>query len=221
MIVFHWEFFAPDEVRQTSLDLPLAIHNVFCDGFEIDGWSLSGIETSLQRCDMLGLLLDQQRSICGYALYSVPQHPFCGASLLWEDSICLKKKAQGKGFSTKAIELALALYPGRAFGWLGGRTQNPVIMRRYSRQGTTFPFDIGYEEQEGPRLIQFLLQNVPEVRAPKSFNIRTGICSGVYRRRLGNYPWHDQGEFERHLLRSGFDRDKGDAVVVVARLETQ
>lgn len=219
MTQFQWEFYVPDNIKPLFCDLPLVIHDVFRDGFGMNGWSTVEIEGALRRCGMLGLLLDEQRSVCGYALYSVPQPSFRGASLLWEDAICLRKKAQGQGLSDQAVRLALAHNPERRFGWLGGRTQNPIVMRRYTRQGVTFPFDVAYAEQEGPDLIRFLLENVSEVQRVQDFNASTGVCSGVYRRRLGDYPWCERGPFERHLLELGFDREKGDAVVVVAKLD--
>lgn len=218
MVHLKWEFDVLGADKTYPFNLPLAIQDVFRDGFGINGWSLSEIEGTLRRCNVLGLLLDQQRSVCGYALYSIPQPSLRGASLLWEDAICLRKRARGQGLSNRAIEFALGLHPERRFGWLGGRTQNPIVMRRYSRKGVTFPFDIAYVEKEGLDLIRFLLQNVSEVQKVRAFNTTTGICSGVYGRRLGDYPWCDFGQFERHLLALDFDRNKGDAVVVVTKL---
>lgn len=215
-----WKFRKLDKDSEPPSGLTAAIHEVFRDGFAIEGWSPEGIERTLKRCDALGLLLGEGGEVCGYAFYSVPETQLMGDWFLWEDAIGLKKVAQRHGLSNRAIELVRGLYPNRRFGWIGGRTQNPTMMRRYNKHGISYPFDASYSEGDGQKVTDFLVEHVTEVGEVSSFDRSTGICIGVYKDGiLGDYPWSDSGHFERRLLHWGFDRTRGDAIVVVTRVE--
>ena len=132
---------------------------------------------------------------------------------------------QGKGFASRRLfEEACSLFPGRTFGWIGGRTQNPLVMSRYANFGEVFPFDIPYIDDFGKKLMDFLLMHVTGIQqaAEKgALDPYTGICRGVYHEgKLGNYATSIEGteRFEQMLRRWSFERDGGDAIVVVSRL---
>lgn len=206
--------------------LPSKIHQVYLDGFGLqEGWGLERIERALAGCDVLGLLLDNlANEVCGYALYSCPSEPLRGKSLLWEDAISLKKRAQGFGLSYVALARVRALYHERTFGWIGGRTQNPVVMKRYARFGPAFPFDSLYSEGDGPEVMQFLRTHIAEARDVPRLDIATGICSGIYwSGKLGDYAIGIEGteRFEDLLQQWNFQRANGDALLVMANVQRE
>lgn len=198
----------------------------FRDGFALPGgWSLAGVHEALQRSTVLGLLRDAKGAIFGYAFYSIPQAMLEGTYLLWEDALCLRRAVQGCGYTRSLIEGVCTLFPNRAFGWVGGRTQNPVVMLRYAgMDGTLFPFSRAYDSEEGRALLDFLLEHLEEVRQPHeagTLEAATGICRAVYPEgRLGDYPVDCNGAalFEPQLADWGFDRERGDAVLIVTHL---
>lgn len=198
----------------------------FRDGFALPGgWSLAGVHEALQRSTVLGLLRDAEGMVFGYAFYSIPQAMLDGTYLLWEDALCLRRAVQGCGYTRSLVRKVCDLFPDRAFGWVGGRTQNPVVMLRYAGMGgTLFPFLQAYDSAEGRALLGFLLEHLEEVRQPHeagTLDAATGICRAVYPEgRLGNYPVDCDGAalFERQLADWGFDRERGDAVLIVTHL---
>ena len=220
--MYTWKFQKPSDMNDVNNNLSKAIHQVYLDGFGLqEGWSLEGIRKALTRSTVLGLLTTDSGEISGYAFYSIPNSPLMGLYMLWEDAICLKKVAQGSLKSKEVFDRASALFPGLTFGWVGGRTQNPLVMRRYSKLGLLFPFEIAYDEGEGSLVMNYLLENINEVNEVPRLDRSNGICRGIYRgRRLGDYKVSIGGteQLEARLSAWGFDRDKGDALIVVSKL---
>jgi hypothetical protein len=210
-------------INETDVEQILA---TFRDGFALsEGWSLAGVREALQRSTVLGLLRDAEGMIFGYSFYSIPQALLEGTYLLWEDALCLRRAVQGCGYTRPLVKKVCELFPDRVFGWVGGRTQNPVVMLRYAGMGgTLFPFLQAYDSAEGQVLWDFLLEHLEEVRQPHeagTLDAATGICRAVYPEgRLGDYPVDCDGAalFERQLADWGFDRERGDAVLVVTHL---
>jgi len=219
--MFNWRFRFLDKVADDEA-LPRKIRQIYLDGFgKQDGWSLGSIERTLNRCDALGVLVDPSDELYGYAFYSCPRKQVGGEWLLWEEAVCLKKSVQGHGLSIAALAQVRALYSERTFGWIGGRTQNPLVMKRYARFGPVFPFDSLYSEGEGPVLMRFLQENIAEARDVPQLDTKTGVCAGVYKSgRLGDYAVGIAGsdKFEKQLREWGFRRLNGDAVLVVAQI---
>lgn len=215
---FQWKFLTLANERASYDRFSVEIQRIFREGFDTNGWSLPSIMNTLSRCDVLGLLAGDDEELCAYALYSFPRARLMGSWLLWEESICLKKKAQHQGYATQALSLARDRFPHRKLGWLGGRTQNPIILKRYSKLGTLFPFDSSYSGKEGREVMSFLLENVEDVYRVVNLNRENGLCHGVYGRRLGHHDWNENGRFEQDLLRWGFDVENGDAVIAVAKV---
>src|SRR6266446_9519353 len=130
--MYSWDFQILQKDTNFDESLPHTFHEIFLDGFGLkEGWSIEGVKKALHQSTLLGLLTSsaETQDICGYAFYSVPEVPLLGTYMLWEDAICLRKSAQGKRLSTKVYELACEKLSGRRFGWIGGRPQNPVVMK--------------------------------------------------------------------------------------------
>jgi hypothetical protein len=132
----------------------------------------------------------------------------------------LKKLAQGNKKTREVWKRASAFFPGRRFGWIGGRTQNPLIMHRYDTLGYLFPFEMAYNEGDGRLVMEYLLANIEEVSSSSRLDKSNGICRGKYGQRLGDYEIGIDGaeELEAKLSAWEFDHDKGDAVIIVSRL---
>ena len=161
----------------------------------------------------------------GFAFYSIPVSTLLGSHLLWEDGICLVKAAQGKGYSFKAIEQVVHIFPDRQVSWIACRTQNPALVKRYSRLGRTFPFNELYDTDDGKKIMNFLLNNFDEIQAANQagkLNQTTGICTEIYPQgKLGDYPVNFDSFIiiEKQLEDWVFCREKGDAIIIVSSLE--
>ena len=184
---------------------------------------MNGVRKAYLQSTIVGLLKEGDGEIGGYAFYSVPSAELWGSHLLWEDAICIKKGLQGRGLSSRLLfAKASSMFPEWKFGWIGGRTQNPLVIRRYQPLGRVFPFDQLYSEEKGRLIMDFLTMNVAEVMdVTANLDRRTGVCHRVYSEgRLGDYGTLLNGteRFEKLLEQWGFDRERGDAVVTVVEL---
>jgi hypothetical protein len=223
--MFDWQFQLAKNIESDDSRLLKSIHQVFLDGFGLSkGWSIEGIRKRLRTSNVAGFLRKDGEEIYGYAFYSVPSEPLGEAYMLWEDGICLRKEVQGKELTKQVVEKACFIFPGRRFGWVGGRTQNPVVMSRYSKFGLLLPFDTSYNSPDGKPVMDYLLKHIEEVKdvyKGQRLDLRNGICRGIYREgRLGDYPLEVKGteKFHRQLLQWGFQRDSGDAAIIVSKL---
>jgi hypothetical protein len=221
--MLEWTFRSLQVDSEVEEGLAESIRAVFLDGFGLsDGWTVDEIKVSLRRSHILGLLMSPDGQIWGYAFYSVPPNSFEGRWFLWEDAICLRKNVHGYGLSEEALPYVQRLYPRKEFGWIGGRTQNPIVMRRYAAYGKVFPFDLRYDEGVGPRLMEFIVGSIEEIGAVADLDRATGICRQVYKEGiLGDYllGLEEAQPFERLLNSWNFNRAKGDAVIVVAAID--
>lgn len=213
---YRWEF----SVGQGSAPSPEILQGVlavFRDGFAREGWSEAGIAETIARSEVVGLLRNGENGIDGYAFYVSPEARLLGRELLWEDAICLKKKVHGRGLSGAAIRGALGIV-GEDVGWIGGRTQNPIVMKRYGRFGLAYPLDNTYGEADGPAIADYVATNIEEVREV-TFDPEHGICKNAYRgMTLGDHAWNPDRELESRLIAQGFDHGRGDALCVVVKL---
>ena len=202
-----------------------SIHQVYLNGFgKTEGWSLEGINASLLRSSIRAFLMKNDE-IVGYAFYTVPSVTLDGTHMLWENAICLKKGAQKQGLTRGIIERVVKLFPSKKIGWIGGRTQNPLVFKRYSELGKMFPFHVRYDTDDGKQVMAFLVEHIRQAKtfsgAAAFLDQASGICRNAYADgRIGDYSTEVPGAeaFERQLLEWGFNRDNGDAVLVVSRL---
>jgi hypothetical protein len=228
-----WEVIVPSDRPADVRRLAGQIIDAFHDGFGLpwreDGWSVDQAAAMVERCDVVQVLTDggvSNDGIEGYACYVCP-HPAITdqGHLLWEDGICIRKPHQASGFSNVAFKIALAAAGklGRNVRWIGGRTQNPVVMMRYSKWGNMFPLDASYKTDAGAALLAFLIENIREVGDPDAearLDRKTGVIRRAYSEgKLGNYAIPNNphvAKWESWLATNGFDRDRGDAVAIVA-----
>lgn len=221
---YTWRFRLAEPECRPADELLEAIHQVFLDGFGLSsGFSAQEVWQATQRCTALGLLVDETGDIGGYAFYTAPETKLAENYVLWEDAICLRKSLQGHRLAGRALlEQAASLFPGRRFSWVGGRTQNPLMMARYSRLGCVYPFDQLYTEGQGPQVMDYLTRNIPQIReALHTLEYHTGICRSLYAEGpLGDYPDILEGaEHACNLLQElAFAAHRGDAVVMMASL---
>jgi hypothetical protein len=220
--LYQWSFINLQEVQDAPAELILVLRQIFADGFGLTTlWQEEDAQHALTRSTILGLLQNPTGQIGGYAFYTLPEAPLLGSHLLWEDAVCLRKSLQGQGYAGHKLFACIREYLNdRTVGWLGGRTQNPIVMRRYARFGETLPFNALYDEQ--PQVMNYLIEHIAEVQsAQQRMDKRTGICRQVYPEgRLGDYPTDVPGtEKYQDLLKSwGFSPERGDAVVVLTHL---
>jgi hypothetical protein len=221
---FTWHFQKISEIKDKDSFNVKEFHRVCVDSFGIErDWDSENI-TKFRQSTLLGKLLDQTEELCGIAYYSVPEKELENSYLLWENGICIVKKAQHLGLSNIAIEKAKLLFPEGIFGWFGGKSQNPKIFLRYQKLGKTFPFEQLYATPEGQTLMTFLVENIEELKylsISGKLNLSSGICTDDYSQYLGDYSISLKGaeSFENHLKKLGFNRLEGDSVVVIAKLE--
>jgi hypothetical protein len=214
-----WSFVDVEARPEEGAEIVSAVLEIFRDGFGILGWSREGVAKTLSRCTLLGLLHSEEGSIEGYAFYLMVPGPRTGTWVLWEDAICLRKRVQRSGYARLILGELMTRDASSPIGWVGGRTQNPAVMRRYCGLGSCFPFDRFWDVRDGVALMSVLRRLVPEVSDAPSGDPRTGICRGVYSERtLGDYAWRSEGRFERALTAWGFQRERGDAVITVAEV---
>jgi len=249
----NWKFLVPglDEFDASSLGKRMI--DVFCDGFGIpqekSRWSATDAANMVRRSTVAGFLADGDPStsaLSGYACYVCPVACVnASRHLLWEDGICVRKGVQEgtpkRRWGVEATDGATAEVArlGRTVGYVGGRTQNPSVFKRYSMYSESrklFPLDEPYWNRQGRELMSFLIANIKEVTESYSegakagregaeavFDPRIGLFQGCYKEgRLGDYriPADDEtNEREACVKALGFNRDRGDAVVVVARFK--
>jgi hypothetical protein len=223
---YKWEFQLLEGNRGIADDESILeeFRQVCVDGFGIESGSwIDDNRSMLLNSTLLGMLINSEGKIYGIVYYSAPQELLDGTYLLWEDGICLRKEVQGKSYSRAAVEGTVKLFQ-RSFKWLGCRTQNPNMFARYKKLGKVFPFDESYDTLIGACVMNFLISNIVEVRevnASNKLNKVNGVCVQTYPQgRLGDYQTGIEGtaEFEKKLEKWGFQREQGDAVVIVTLL---
>lgn len=220
-----WEFQRLENSAEIPDILLDQLLQVCVDGFGLESsdW-LNDNREMLSTSTLFGRLMDKQDQLYGIAFYSAPLELLHNFHVLWEDGICLVKALQHKGFSRKAIAKATSFFPERKFNWLGCRTQNPAMMVRYSRFGKLFPFDELYDSSDGQVVMDFLLEYVSEVKTThqrQKLNTVNGVCTQLYPQgRLGDYvvDLEKAAIFEKQLQDWGFQREQGDAVILVSAL---
>lgn len=221
--LYRWQFHFQDSSTLLDDALPGLVSDVYRDGFgRPQGWSIERVQKALVRSTVIGLLWSSSGVLDGYAFYSAPDVPLKGSWLLWEDAICLRKPLQGRGLSTRVLIEVSSLFPDREFGWLGGRTQNPLVLKRYLHRATlVLPLNLGYDGNDGEEIMTFLLRHIEEACG---VDPKVGIFRNAYKDgRLGDYKVDlsdpEVAGVERRLAELNFDRDKGDAVIATAKLK--
>lgn len=215
--------------------LAAEVLDVFHDGFGLrrgeTSYGLSNARALVRGADLYAVLRDESsRRLLGYAAYRCPHAPLGDGHVVWEDAVTLRRSVHGRGLASAILGHAIGFFrrQGRRPVWLGGRTQNLLVVQRYDRRrpfGPVWPFDENYTSLAGDVIGDFLEQHVPQVG---SFGLEraTGLLRGAYvkaygRGRLAEDPDSSDPRFlrfEAHLKGCGFDRDAGDAVAVLVQI---
>jgi len=217
----NWEFFnlrTPQNFDDAFLN---KVRNVYVDGFyngnyQKDDTPFKSLSKRLQQSTDLAILCDNiEGDFFGYALFTIPKKLFEDKGIIWQDSICVNKALQNQGYTKQVYQLIKQKNPHVLL--LGGRTQNPAIVKSFCKIGKAFPFDELYSTEKGKRLFNFLKENINEVRESIGINESTGIVTGKYGSRLGDYSNDWNGvEWQAEFLKSNsFNQEAGDAVVIV------
>jgi len=217
----NWQFF--DLPLQEDLEAEFTeklraayIASFFGQTYPLDGLPFESLKKRLKNStDLAVLVTDAPDPFLGYAIFSAPEALLEGKKIIWQDSIGIDKSLQGKGFAKEVYDLMKSKIPDS--GWLGGRTQNPAIIRSFCNKGVSFPFDELYSSKTGKNIFSFLKENIQEVRESEGIDTTTGIIKANYPLRLGNYEnnWTGIEKQKRFLEQHGFDQNAGDAVIIV------
>ncbi len=213
-MTIEWTYHKISELNLNN-EFLINIHNVFLNAFGLEnGWSLEGIKRKLQQSDLIGLLIDRQ-NIVGYGMFQFPDKLLLGKNIVWENSIAVKKEYQNKGFSN--LLFRQIVNSNMQIKWIGGRTQNPLIINRYAKFGCLFPFDNSYNSVNGKMIIEYLLANIRQL-----FNLKIdeyGICKNLYSEgKLGDYEINPNDKFEKQLNQFNFQRLNGDCIIILTEL---
>jgi hypothetical protein len=224
----NWYFKRTSFMDRTSFENDIApkILRVFQEGMEMEGWSIEKIIKQKNESTHLGLLEDG-KNILGYCFVTIPDNLFQEKKILWIDACCIIKQFQEHGFYDIAIKNLLAL---NRFGWIGGRTQNPVIFylldnKSGNPKGKLLPFDNANKYPD--ELMNFLLANILQVKNHADIlNRETGLCKQIYKVGiLGKYPLDFKKDKKRssrleiELIKIGLNRLEGDAIIVLKEVK--
>jgi hypothetical protein len=219
---WHWRRAA--DVDAAGAAIVGQIQSIFRDGFGCSkDWPETNIRQRLKNSSVVGLLEIAGAAPAGYAIYSSPEQTLDGKFVLWEDSICIRQAFHARKMSRPPQLLyEVGGFLGREFGWFGGDTQNPVVYKRYARLGRVFPIDMPFTSETGQRVLNFLLESVPQVRdRARILDVRSGALRGIYTEGwLGQYEVGISGAepFEEYLSRHEIRRERGDALLLMAKV---
>lgn len=188
-------------------------------------WKVAEVQATLSRADLAILIRSPgRRGDAAYAVFSRGEAG--GQGVLFVDSMGVvgpRAEGQGRGLGRWLVAQALRQYPSEI---VAARTQNPAFVRMLQslRPGELLPGPNGYGATDRG-LLRSIVRRFGGEWADR-VDLETGVCRQAYgRTRLGEYTV-DRSEPTiariearlRGLDRGrGFDRDGGDAVVVVAK----
>jgi len=224
-----WHFSQTDEIPAALFpEIARDILDVFNDGMGQGewNWSIDQIEKTFESSDILGLLKNETGECGGYFFATLPQETLFRKSVLWIDACSVRKALQRNGYFHQALEVIKHNFPALDFGFIGGRTQNPEVLRIFDRLSPSndyYPFEKPYS----PQIMDFLKNNIAnEIKKPSENNALNGsngiIRNAYWGSRLGDYQI-DLGDerirfFEAQLDKWQFNRDDGDALIILKRL---
>lgn len=222
-----WNFKETAEYK-ADLEITIAkIIDVFIDGMGQAGWEPYKVKRQLNSSNILGLLEGENREAHGYFFATIPKKKFNGKHLLWIDACSVRQSIQKLGYFSKGVEEIKNIYKDCDFGFVGGRSQNPIVFRTIDKLSTKvyYPFDKLYTNE----IIAFLKNTIKnEVKRPsekkeQGLNHENGIVTNAYwGKKLGNYKVDLNNNailgYEKKLSEWNFDRCKGDAVIILKEL---
>lgn len=220
--MYTWKFQRLHGEEHFDNKLLIELREAFTDGLGVQNCTVEDIRARLSECQLLGLLEGtDDGTIYGCVMINVPETPLEGKYLIWGCGGYLRKAAQRKIVWRQILKNITACFPDKEFGWIGCRTQNPLMMRSYGLFGTLYPFEADYAQGEGQLLMTYMREQIAQVKNVPELVAVKGICRALYTTgRMGDYPVNINGRIEQHLAEWGFERDRGDSLVVVAKLPT-
>lgn len=225
---FKWVFRQTIEYKGAFKRTTMKLMEIFKDGMGQGEWDEEEIRRQLKSSNILGFLEDKETEAYGYFIATVPEEKFNGKQLLWIDACSVREKYQQYGYFTKGIEEILNIYKEYDFGYIGGRSQNPIIFRIFDKLSSNdfYPFGKCYTAE----IIDYLKRVIEnEIKRPseeesQGLNVKNGIIKNAFwHKKLGTYKIdfanNEILKYEKLLLEWGFDRFNGDAVVLFKDLK--
>ncbi len=222
-----WNFRKTAECKEDLTGIVAKVIDVFNDGMKQGEWKPHNVKRQLNSSHILGLLEDERGNAYSYFFATIPKQRFNGRHLLWIDACSVRQKFQKYGHFLKGIEVIKTIYTQYDFGYVGGRSQNPIVFRTLDKLSSNpyYPFDKLYT----PEIIAFLKSTIKnEVKRPsentsQGLNVENGIVTNAYwHKKLGDYKVDLNNDgilgYEKKLSKWNFDRCNGDAVVLFKEL---
>ena len=196
------------------MEISRSVRYVFQNAFGLTSWTEEKIQKHLQGCSdvFLKFIDDKPISYCTLLRKSYKET----GDYLWINALAVDRHYQNQGIGKQIVEHLLKQY--RNTKYLGGRTQNPSVVRlRQSFCSPVFPLDVSYETKTGKELLDFSRKNIPESKAVDKW----GVCKQVYSEgRLGDFPDRLELIAINEMFASvGCNRDNGDTVVIIGQVK--
>lgn len=207
------------EINKSYEEEFIAVANT---GFGIEVWSHDGYLSSIVRDERrIYKLLHNGTNLMGFVFCSLIEYPLDGSKMLWIHRMALHPAAQKKGLGLAHFLKRFRLENvNENIGYVGLKTQNPGMYGSVNALSSKlWPFSEKYDTEEGKEILNFISRNTLELTDKNPFKRDMGILPSLYGRRLGNYFVSEEIHAAEQLMSGGtFDRDKGDAFLVVGKL---
>lgn len=226
-LTLKWNFKKTSEYKLDLENTIAKITDLFNDGMGQEGWKPYKIKRQLKSSHVLGFLEDEYGKDFSYFFATIPKKRFDGKHLLWIDACSVRQRFQRNGIFSKGVEEIKNIYKKYNFGYVGGRSQNPIVFRTIDKLSSDiyYPFDKLYPSE----MINFLKDTIKnEVKRPsetkeQGLNLENGIVTNAYwGKKLGNYKVDLNNEdilrYEKKLSEWGFDRCNGDSVIILKQI---
>lgn len=209
-----------------SNDVVEAVLDIFYDAMGQGVWTEEKVYRQFRSSNYFGFYESDNEENSAYFFATVPETCLNDYHVLWIDACSVRKKMQSKGIFKSAIDILQEIIPGKRIGYIGGRTQNPTIIKMYGKLSSHvfYPFDCYYDDT----VIYYLIGNIrnevgmPYEEKKLDFDIQTGILKKVYGEKLGDYDVGLTDEitkrYEDKLELYGFNRNNGDAVIILKKI---
>ncbi len=160
--------------------------------------------------------------VVGYAGYSRKTVPGVGV-VLDQEARMMRRGYQAAGYGRKLLIKALSLVPDAKY--LTFSTQNPgaiLSTRKVLPDAQFTPLDAPYEQD--PEIASDLVAIASSGSGKRGLDFATGVRKGLYEQKLGDYEvdMSNPGvaKIEERFAQLGVNRDAGDAVFVMVKLDS-
>lgn len=205
-----------------------AIDELIQDGFGdgIVAMPLAHLRAALADSNFVGLLVIEGKLVA-FMLAYVPVAKYQGKSFIWVNKLVVAANYQGRHYGSPRtlVEAFRLSFPTLEIGFIGARTQSPGLLRSFiNLSPSNYPFARRYHEsneETGVQLLLFCFLCIPQLRNaynPASpFVVSVGLFIGAYQNKLGvGRAENGNPEAENLLRKLNFQRERGDAILIVA-----